>query len=110
MTLRRLVAIAVLLISPLVRADAPGVYALTGATVHPVSGPPIPNGIVVIRDGLIESVGANVSIPADATSIDVQGSHVYPGLIDAHTFLGFAPAKGEKVAEPGPDTLAIRNA
>lgn len=70
-------------------ADAPGVYALTGGTVHPVSGPEIVNGTVVIRDGLIEAVGAGVAIPADATVIDVKGMHVYPGLIDAQTSLGF---------------------
>lgn len=124
MTLRRLVAIAVILIPTLVRADAPGVYAITGATVHPVSGPPIPNGIVVIRDGLIEAVGANAPIPPDAMVVDAAGAHVYPGLIDAHTSLGFTmPSSGrgggggraaaerpvERPAEPTPDFLAIRN-
>src|SRR6266849_10995873 len=73
-------------------ADAPGVYAITGGTVHPVSGPEIANGVVVSRDGLIESVSANVAIPADASTIDVKGSHVYPGLIDAQTSLGFPSA------------------
>ena len=73
-------------------ADAPGVYAITGGTVHPVSGPEIANGVVIIRDGLIESVGANVGIPLDATVVDVKGSHVYPGLIDAQTSLGFPSA------------------
>ncbi len=86
-------------------ADPPGVYALTGGTVHPVSGPDIPNGIVVIRDGLIEAVGAGVSIPPDAATIDVKGMHVYPGLIDAQTSLGFpspAPsARGRRGAGAG---------
>jgi imidazolonepropionase-like amidohydrolase len=125
MTLRRLVAFAVLLIPTLLRADAPGVYAITGATVHPVSGPAIPNGIVVIRDGLIEAVGVGVPIPAEATVVDAAGAHVYPGLIDAHTSLGFTtPSSGrgaggsgggagrpaaERPAEPTPDFLAIRN-
>src|ERR1700704_2329282 len=70
-------------------ADAPGVYALTGGTVHPVSGPDIANGIVIIRDGLIEAAGAGIPIPPDAATIDVKGMHVYPGLIDAQTSLGF---------------------
>src|SRR5258708_1244105 len=86
-------------------ADAPGVYALTGGTVHPVSGPEIPNGVVVIRDGLIEAVGAGLSIPPDAATIDVKGMHVYPGLIDAQTSLGFpspAPsARGRRGAGAG---------
>jgi imidazolonepropionase-like amidohydrolase len=113
MMLRRRVAIVLFLFlaAPLLFADAPGVYAITGGTVHPVSGPDIPNGTVLIRNGLIESVGANVSIPADATVVDVKGAHVYPGLIDAQTFLGFTtPKRGDKTAEPTPDSLAIRNA
>ncbi len=73
-------------------ADAPGVYAITGGTVHSVSGADIPNGVVISRDGLIEAVGANVPIPADAAVIDVKGGHVYPGLIDAQTSLGFPAA------------------
>src|SRR5436190_12131875 len=83
--------VIVLLAAPLC-AEAPGVFAITGGTVHPVAGPAIANGVVVIRDGLIESVGANLPIPADATVIDAKGGHVYPGLIDAETSLGFAAA------------------
>jgi imidazolonepropionase-like amidohydrolase len=74
-------------------AQAPGVYAITGATVHPASGPDIPNGTVLIRGGLIEAVGANIPIPADAAVIDAKGAHVYPGLIDAETSLGFPSAR-----------------
>ncbi|HEX7810236.1 MAG TPA: hypothetical protein VF608_15985, partial [Thermoanaerobaculia bacterium] len=111
MILRRLVATLFFLVAPLLFADAPGVYAITGATVHPVSGPDIANGTVVIRNGLIEAVGANVAIPGDATVIDVKGAHVYPGLIDAQTFLGFTtPKRGDRSAEPTSDSLALRNA
>src|SRR4051794_7345204 len=106
-------------------ADAPGVYAITGGTVHPVSGPEIANGVVIIRDGLIESVGANTAIPLDATIIDVKGGHIYPGLIDAQTSLGFpsasatrrrggggagARAPAEQLPETGPAFLAFREA
>jgi hypothetical protein len=84
-----LIAFAFIAITLPTYADAPGVYALTGGTVHPVSGPDIPNGIVIIRDGLIEAVGAGITIPADAATVDVKGMHVYPGLIDAQTSLGF---------------------
>lgn len=127
MSLRRLVAILVVLtVATAVHADAPGVYAITGGTVHPVSGAPIPNGVVIIRNGLIEAVGANAAIPRDATVIDAKGGHVYPGLIDAQTSLGFAapaPRRGgfggggggqqrreESAPEPTPDFMAIRNA
>ena len=89
--IRVLGLLAVVLAFP-VFADAPGVYAITGGTVHPVNGPEIANGVVIIRDGLIEAVGANVPIPADASTIDVKGNHIYPGLIDAQTSLGFPSA------------------
>src|SRR5437763_1745449 len=91
MTRSRFLVIAfVLLTAPALIADSPGVYAITGGTVHPAGGPDIPNGVVVIRNGLIESVGANAAIPPDASVIDVKGGHVYPGLIDAQTSVGFA--------------------
>ncbi|HEX8190534.1 MAG TPA: amidohydrolase family protein [Pyrinomonadaceae bacterium] len=63
------------------------VYAITNARVVTVSGPVIERGTVVIRDGLIAAVGANVSAPPDARAIDGTGLTVYPGLIDASTTL-----------------------
>ena len=63
-------------------------YAITNARIVPVSGPAIQRGTVVIRDGLIAAVGANVSIPADARIIDGIGLTVYPGLFDSNTSLG----------------------
>ena len=62
--------------------------ALTGATVHTVTGPTIANATVVITDGKITAVGAGVSLPAGATVVQCQGKHVYPGLIAANTILG----------------------
>lgn len=70
-------------------AQSPGVYAITGGTVHPASGPEIANGVVVVRGGLVESVGAGIAVPPDAAVIDVHGYHVYPALIDAQTSAGF---------------------
>lgn len=67
---------------------APGVYAITGAKVFPVSGPPIENGTVVISDGRISAVGANVSVPAGAQVIDGKGLEVYPGMFDPVTQVG----------------------
>lgn len=110
MTHRRLVAVLLFLIAPAVLAEAPGVTAITGGTLHPVSGAAIPNGTLVIRGGLVEAVGANASIPADAAIIDVKGAHVYPGLIDAQTSLGFTAPKGsDATSEPAPDSLAARS-
>ena len=62
--------------------------AIVGGRVLPVSGPAIENGTVVIRDGKIAAVGANIAIPAGAQRIDATGKVVTPGLIDAATELG----------------------
>src|SRR4029079_8789630 len=75
-------------------------------TVHPVSCPAVENGVVIIRDGLIEAAGANVAVPADATVIDAKGKHVYPGLIDAQTSLGFPSATPARRGRGAPATRA----
>lgn len=62
--------------------------ALTGGTVHPVTGPAIAGGTVVVTDGKITAVGAGISPPAGATVVSCEGKHVYPGLISAFTILG----------------------
>ncbi len=62
--------------------------AITGGTVYPVSGPKIEHGTVIIRDGKIAAVGANVSVPAGAETIDATGKWVTPGLINAATQMG----------------------
>jgi imidazolonepropionase-like amidohydrolase len=68
--------------------ETPTVYAITKARVHPVASPVMENATVVIRDGLIESVGVNVNVPSDAWLIDGTGLNVYPGLIDGLTSAG----------------------
>ncbi|CAN5215567.1 amidohydrolase family protein [soil metagenome] len=67
-------------------------FAITNAQIFTVSGPNLAKGTIVIRDGLIESVGENVKVPADARIIDGTGLVVYPGFIDAYTSLGIAAA------------------
>ena len=65
-----------------------GVVALEGATLHPVDGPQIPTGVVLIEDGRILAVGAEVEIPAGAQRVDLSGKHVIPGLVDLHSHVG----------------------
>jgi hypothetical protein len=65
-----------------------GTFAIRNARIVTVSGADIENGTVVIRDGRIEAVGANVTVPAGAQTIDGTGLSVYPGMIDAGTNMG----------------------
>ncbi|HSJ63820.1 MAG TPA: amidohydrolase family protein [Gemmatimonadaceae bacterium] len=62
--------------------------AITGGRVFPVSGAPIEDGTVIIQDGRIAAVGANVPVPAGAQRIDASGKWVTPGLINPATQLG----------------------
>lgn len=57
-------------------------YAITNARIVTVAGPVIDKGTVVMRDGVIEEVGAAVTAPPDALVVDGTGLVVYPGLID----------------------------
>ncbi len=63
-------------------------YAITNARIVTVSGDTIERGTVVVRNGLIDAVGANVTVPPDATVFNASGSTVYPGFIDALSNLG----------------------
>lgn len=63
-------------------------YAIRDARIVTVSGPTIEKGTIVIRGGLIEAVGSDVKIPADAKILEGAGLTVYPGFIDALTNLG----------------------
>jgi imidazolonepropionase-like amidohydrolase len=63
-------------------------YAIVGATVYPVTQPPIENGVVLIENGRIKAVGKNIAVPKDAVIINAKGLRVYPGLIDAGSVLG----------------------
>ena len=80
--------------------------ALTGGLVLPISSEPVEGGTVLIVDGRIAAVGADVAIPAGAEVVDVTGSVVMPGIIDAMSYFGVA---GEDMNEvPVPLTPELR--
>ncbi len=64
--------------------------AIKGETIYTISGAPIRNGVVLIKDGKIENVGVGLIIPANYTV--VESKVVTPGLIDARSVVGMAGA------------------
>lgn len=71
-------------------AQAQAQIAVRGDTVYTVSGAPIQNGVVLVRDGKVERVGpaSSVSIPAGYRTLSAKV--VTPGLVDAHTVVGLS--------------------
>lgn len=63
---------------------------LIGGTIHPVSSPMIPDGWIILRGGLIESIGSGMvpDLPDTTTTIQLDGRHVYPGLVAADSQIG----------------------
>lgn len=58
-----------------------------GRLIDPERRTVLSNQVIVVEGGKITAVGAEVSIPAGATTIDLSQATVLPGLIDAHTHL-----------------------
>jgi imidazolonepropionase-like amidohydrolase len=80
------------------------VYAITNARIVTVSGAAIEKGTVVVRDGLIEAVGADARVPSDARVLDGTGLTVYPGFFDALTNLGLQTAQPPRPPGGGQST------
>jgi imidazolonepropionase-like amidohydrolase len=81
-------SLAFMLVSATFTPARAEMLALTGGTVHPVSGPEIPNGTVLVDGAKITAVGAGVTVPSGAKVVDCTGKHVYPGFVHANTVLG----------------------
>src|ERR1700733_5520753 len=75
-------------------AEAPSTVAIRNAKIVTVSGPVIAKGTVILKHGLIDAVGENVAVPADAWVVDGEGMTVYPGLIDSLSTVGIPGAAG----------------
>ena len=72
---------------PLVMPIPPAakLVAITNATIMTANKGTIQKGTIVIRDGKIVAVGADVAVPQGAQVIDGNGRFVTPGIIDAHS-------------------------
>ncbi len=65
--------------------------AITGGTVALGDGSePIPDGVVIIRNGRIAAAGLNVGIPQDAQMVDARGKWVTPGIVAGFSRLGLS--------------------
>jgi imidazolonepropionase-like amidohydrolase len=72
------------------QTPANSTYAVTHAKVFTLTGAPVDDCTVVIRDGKIAAVGTGVEVPAGAQVIDGKGLQVYPGFFDPITQMGLS--------------------
>lgn len=90
-------------------------FAIVNGYVVPVSQKPIENGVVLVRDGVIEAVGGidDVQVPDDVTVVDAAGKWVLPGFIESHGHVGIheeanGPAGDDTNEMTTPNTAAVR--
>lgn len=86
---------------------------LNDGVIHTVTNGVISNGDLLLVDGKIAAVGTDLSAPAGATVIELQGKHVYPGLIALGNQLGLLEIEAvratddtREVTETNPDVRA----
>ena len=79
-----------------------------GAQIIPITGEPIPRGVLVVQGGKILAVGpaGQVAIPAGAEIRDVTGKVLMPGLIDSHSHIG-AGSGGDGSSPIQPDARVL---
>ncbi|MBI3819207.1 MAG: amidohydrolase family protein [Planctomycetes bacterium] len=79
--------------------------AIRAKRLHTMTGDVLADGVVVVRDGKIAAVGANIDIPAGATTLDCED--LTPGLIDANCSVGQTGMANEDSSEITPSFRAV---
>ena len=83
--MKKLIAVFILLTGS---ATLKAQIAIKAETIYTVSGGPIRNGIVLVKDGKIENVGTKLSIPEGYKIFETKV--LSPGLVDARTLVGIS--------------------
>ena len=75
-----------------------GLALVGGQLIDGTGSLPIPDSVVVIRDGRIESAGGRdvTSIPSGSEVIDVTGKTIIPGLVNLHVHYRGSPEEIER--------------
>lgn len=99
--------IAVSTAFPALPGVPPPPRALIGATLVDGTGaPPVPDAVVLLREGKIDCAGPRsvCPVPAGVDTVDLEGQWITPGLIDAHVHFsqtGWADGR--------PDSIDVRD-
>lgn len=66
--------------------------AIKGGKIITMNGEPIENGIILLRDGKIADIGADLKIPVEARVIDASGKVIMPGFVEPNSSSGMSQA------------------
>ncbi|WP_430412511.1 amidohydrolase family protein [Kordia sp.] len=76
-----------------VKTEQHTITAFTNATIYVTPTKVIQNGTLLIQDGKVLQSGANISIPKNATVVDLTGKSIYPSFIDPFSDFGTTKPK-----------------
>lgn len=98
-------------ISLFLSATATAQIAVKADTIYTMSGSPVANGIILIKDGKIEAVGQNLSIPSNYKTYTAK--IVTPGFVDARSSIGLSgayniPSDQDQIEKSGPFQPELR--
>ncbi|RFT16257.1 MAG: amidohydrolase [Candidatus Saccharicenans subterraneus] len=86
--------ISLFFVTGLAESQSGELIAITGARILTAAGQSYERGTILIKDGKILDIGAEVKIPAGARVVNASGCLITPGLVDAHSHLGLGPSGG----------------
>lgn len=81
--------------------------AFKGALIYTATGTAIPNGVLIVQNGKIITVGDSATvIPAGAQVVDARGKVIIPGIVDTHSHIG-GPEGGDRSNALNPEVRVL---
>src|ERR671936_3053422 len=74
-------------------ASLPTIVIRAGRLIDPDTGTAATNQAILVEAGRVTRIGANISTPAGAETVDLSQYSVLPGLVDAHNHLALTYKK-----------------
>jgi imidazolonepropionase-like amidohydrolase len=97
--------ITALLAGPSLFSSQDKMLAIKGGRIHTITKGIIENGVILLRQDIIEDIGSGIEIPAGAEVLDFSGKFIMPGIVSPDSYLGIpTPTEEESIeaARAGP--------
>jgi len=92
--------ITALLAGPSLFSDQKKILAIKGGRIETITKGIIENGVILLRQEIIEDVGGDIEIPAGAEVLDFSGKFIMPGIVSPDSYLGIpTPTEEESIED-----------